>query len=135
MQTTTEEKEYPFYIKAPIILIGLFFFFYILMLLRAVLIPFAFAGLIAILLNPLFSRLHRKLPRVAAILITLLIATLVVSLLFYFLSSQIAMFGESLPALKAKTTTLLNFVSNWLHDRLNISVDRQVAALRAQMSG
>ena len=135
MQTTTDEKEYPFYIKAPIILIGLFFFFYILQLLGAVLIPFAFAGLIAILLNPLFSRLQGKLPRVPAILITILIATLVVSLLFYFLSSQIAMFGESLPAIKAKTGTLLNFVSNWLHHRLNISVEKQVAAIKAQIGG
>jgi predicted PurR-regulated permease PerM len=135
MQISTKEKEYPFYIKAPIILIGLFFFFYILLLLRAVLIPFAFAALIAILLNPLFSRLQRKLPRIAAILITILIATLVVSLLFYFLSSQIAMFGESLPAIKTKATTLLNFVSDWLHNRLNISVDRQVEAIRAQMRG
>src|SRR6478672_6867511 len=127
MQTTTEEKEYPFYIKAPIILIGLFFFFYILQLLGAVLIPFAFAGLIAILLNPLFSRLDRKLPRVVAIIITLLIATTAVVLLFYLLSSQIAMFGKSLPAIKAKTTMLLNFVQNWLQNRLGVSVSKQVA--------
>src|SRR4051812_41547532 len=129
MQTPAEEKVYPFYIKAPVILIGLFFFFYILQLMAAVLIPFAFAGLIAILLNPLFSRLDRKLPRVAAIIITLLIATTVVVLLFYFLSSQIAMFGRSLPAIKAKTTSLLNFVQSWLQNRLGVSVGKEVANL------
>ena len=132
---TTEENEYPFYIKAPVILIGLFFFFYILQLLGAVLVPFSFAGLIAILLNPLFSRLNRKLPRVAAILITLLIATATVGLVFYVLSSQIAMFGKSLPAIKTKTTTLLSFVQNWMQHRLGISVEKQVAGLKAQMSG
>ena len=132
---TTEENEYPFYIKAPVILIGLFFFFYILQLLGAVLVPFSFAGLIAILLNPLFSRLNQKLPRVAAILITLLIATATVGLLFYFLSSQIAMFGKSLPAIKAKTTALLSFVQNWMQHRLGIAVEKQVEGLKAQMSG
>src|SRR5438309_10090244 len=107
MQTPVEAKEeYPFYIKAPVILIGLFVFFYVLYLMEAVLIPFAFAGLIAILLNPLFTRLDSKLPRVVAIVFTLLIAITVVAGLFYFLSSQIAMFGKSLPGIQQKISNL-----------------------------
>jgi predicted PurR-regulated permease PerM len=135
MQTSTEESEYPFYIKAPLVLIGLFLFFYILYLLAAVLIPFAFAGLIAILLNPLFTRLDRRLPRVIAIVFTLLIAIAVVGALFYFLSSQIAMFGKSLPAIKGKSTALLGQVQAWLRSRFGVSVDKQVEGLKAQMSG
>src|SRR6476646_3155146 len=127
MQTPVEEKEYPFYIKAPLILIGLFLFFYILKLLGAVLIPFAFSGLFAILLNPLFGRLDPRLPRILAVILTLLIATAVVAGLFYFLSSQIAMFGKSLPAIKEKTTTLLSQVQNWLQSRFGVSVDKQMA--------
>lgn len=135
MQTPADEKEYPFYVKAPLILIGLFLFFYILYLMAAVLVPFAFAGLVAILLNPLFNRLDRKLPRVVAILLTLLIATAVVAGLFYFLSSQVAMFGKSLPAIQQKTATLLSNVQGWLRHRFGVSVDKQVAGLKAEMTG
>src|SRR6478672_3064983 len=97
MQNTPELRETPFYKKATIILVGLVFFFYILKWLAVVLIPFAFAGLISILLNPLFNRLNRKLPRIPAILLTLLIATLFVAGVVYFLSSQISKFSESMP--------------------------------------
>jgi len=135
MQTTTDEKEYPFYIKAPVILIGLFFFFYILKIIAAVAIPFAFAGLIAILLNPFFNRLDRRLPRVVAILLTLLIATAVVVALGYFLSSQIANFSQSLPSLKEKMTHLLSEVQTWMRAHLGVSVATQVEGLKAKVTG
>lgn len=134
MQASTEE-DYPFYIKAPLIIIGLFLFFYMLQLLAAILIPLAFAGLIAVLLNPLFKRLNRKLHRVVAITLTLLIATFAVAILFYFLSSQIAMFGKSLPVIKAKATILLTELQTWLRTRLGLSVDKQIASLKAEVTG
>lgn len=135
MQTTTEEKAYPFYIKAPVILIGLFLFFYVLQILADVLIPLSFAGLIATLLNPLFSRLSRRMPRVVAILVALLIATAVVAGLFYFLSSQIATFSKSLPAIKEKTAGLLSQSQAWLQNRFGVSAEKQVAGLKAQITG
>ncbi|HUQ97100.1 MAG TPA: AI-2E family transporter [Chitinophagaceae bacterium] len=132
---TTDEPEYPFYIKAPLVLIGLFLFFYILALMSSVLIPFAFAGLIAILLNPLFNRLDRKLPRIIAIVLTLLIALAVMAGLFYFLSSQIANFGKSLPALKEKTTMLLSELQTWIQLRFGVSVEKQVAGIKSEVTG
>ena len=44
-------KEYPFYIKVPVILLGLVISVFILSVLRDILVPLAFAALIAILLN------------------------------------------------------------------------------------
>lgn len=131
---TLPEKEYPFYLKAPVILVGLFFFFYILYILAAVLIPLSFAALIAILLNPLFTRLSRRLPRWLALVFTLLIAIGVVAGLFYFLSSQIGVFVKSLPAIKQKTAMLLHEMQIWLRNRFGLSVEKQVAGLTSEMT-
>jgi predicted PurR-regulated permease PerM len=125
----------PFYIKATIILIGLVFFFYILTALAEVLIPFAFAGLIAILLNPLFNRLSRLMPRIPAILITLLIATLFVAGLIYLLSSQIASFGESMPHVKQKLSTLLVKFQAWMQQTLGFSIKKHVGAIGEKLTG
>jgi AI-2 transport protein TqsA len=107
--------HYPFYIKAPLILIGLYLFFYILVLLREILIPFAFSALIAVLLNPVYNRLQRwKVPKVLAISLTILLAILVVAGVLFFLSSQIVQFGEMLPQLKTKSVELLHQLQEWL---------------------
>lgn len=128
-------KDVPFYIKATIILIGLVFFFYILRSLAEVLIPFAFAGLIAILLNPLFNRLNHIMPRIPAILLTLLIATLVLAGLIYLLSSQIASFGESMPHVKQKFSALLINFQAWMQQTLGFSIQKHVGAMKEKLSG
>ena len=102
-QVSQRKSRYPFFIKAPLIVIGLYLFFYILFLLQDILMPFAYAGLIAILLNPVYNRfLKWKMNKIVAILLTILLAVAVVAGVMYFLSSQIAQFGEMLPQLKEK---------------------------------
>jgi len=44
-------KEYPFYVRATVILVGLYYLASILNLLGGILVPFAFAILFSILLN------------------------------------------------------------------------------------
>lgn len=67
-------KEYPFYIKVPVILLGIVISVFILSVLRDILVPLAFAALIAILLNPLCNRIERKLPKMIAIILSMTIA-------------------------------------------------------------
>ena len=73
-QNSLAVKKYPFFIRATVVLFGLFLFCYILFLLSSVLVPFTFACLFAILINPLCRRLQRKLPRGLAIFFSILIA-------------------------------------------------------------
>ena len=129
-----ETHEQPFYIKATIILLGLVLFFYILNVLASVLTPLVFAGLFAILLNPLYNRLSRRMPRVPAIILTLLVAIAVVGGLFYFLSSRIAMFSTDLPLIKEKFTSLLTQLQTWVNKHLGPSMGKQVQALQQSFS-
>src|SRR5690242_9096666 len=97
-----EETDYPFYIKAPAVLLGLVLIIYILYVLGNILVPLAFAVLIAILLNPLCVRLEKYMPKPAAIIISILAAIALIGGLFYFLSTQISSFVDKLPLIQKK---------------------------------
>ena len=121
------EKQYPFYLKATVILFGLILFVFAIANLRSILIPLAFAGVFAILLNPVVTRLqHRKVPRVLAIISSLLLALLIFGGILYFLSSQIIRFGDTLPLLKQKFSMLVVEFEHWLQQRFGLSIEKQV---------
>ena len=123
-------KEYPFYLKATVILFGLILLIYILYMLGNILVPFSFAILFAILLNPLCSRLQRKLPRLLSVIITLLIAITLVGCILYFLIAQVAQFGQEVPALKLKFDALIDGTEHWVLLNFNIAIHSQVSFLR-----
>jgi len=123
-------KTYPFYIKAPVILLGLICFFFVLYTLQDILVPFSMAALIAILLNPLSTKLQRTLPRGIAIFITLLIAMLIVGGIFYFLSREIATFSKTVPALKAKFIMFAGELQQWIYVNFGVAIDKQVAMVK-----
>ncbi len=129
MNEVQKETTYPVYIKVPAVLVGLLAGIYILYTLGDILVPLAFAILISILLNPLYSRLETKMPKVAAILLTLLIATLAIGGLFYFLSTQISVFLDSLPQIKQKFSALLAQLQIWSKNEFGIDLKNQLAAL------
>ncbi len=123
------KKEYPFYIKAPVILLGLIITVYILYILQDILVPLAFATLIAILLNPLSNRLEKWFPKVISIIITMLVAVVFIVALLYFLSSQVAHFFDDLDAIKAKLTELLHTLQTFLRSSFGISTIKQMQIL------
>jgi predicted PurR-regulated permease PerM len=124
-----QEIEYPFYIKSAAVLMALVLTVFILHALAEVFVPLAFSVLFAILLNPLYVRLERRIPKVAAILLTLLFAFILLISLFYFLSTQIVGFMNSLPLLKQKAIAFLYELQNWTNRKLGISIHKQVAEI------
>nr|WP_294946943.1 AI-2E family transporter [uncultured Mucilaginibacter sp.] len=119
-------KDQPFYIQATAVLFGLVLVVYALATLADILVPLAFAAFLAILLNPLANRLQRhKIPRALSIAIAMLIALLVVAGVFYFLSSQIIQFGDSLPMLKQKFGEISVSFKDWVQSTFGIAVAKQ----------
>lgn len=135
MSEIQKEPDYPIYIKVPAILLGLVLGVWILYVLGDILVPVVFSVLIAILLNPLYSRFEKFMPKVPAILATLLVAIIIIGGLFYFLSTQISVFIESIPQIKQKLSTLLIELQFWAKDKFGFNIDKQVAALTASLSG
>lgn len=128
MDQQPEIKQYPIYLKATVILLGLVLIAYILNALSDVLVPFAFSILIAILLNPITVRLERYMPKTLAILFTILLAIIIIGTLLYLLSTQISMFTSSVPLLKQKTTSLLDELQIWAKSHFGISLQKQIDA-------
>ncbi|MDP4251697.1 MAG: AI-2E family transporter [Bacteroidota bacterium] len=131
-----EPVKMPMYLKWSQILLGIAVFFFILYVGQEILIPLVFAGMIAILLNPVVLFLCRKkIPRVIAILISLIVTMLLITALFYFFISQISLFSESFPLFKQKFLAFFNDSERWVARTFNISrwkVDAWVKKTQSQ---
>lgn len=129
-------REYPFYLKSTVILFGLILFIYALSMLGDILVPLAFALLIATLLNPLCNWLQqRRIPKVAAIIISLLLAFITVAAILYFMSSQMISFSASLPAIKQKFGELVTDLEGWVYAHFGIETQKQVAFIKNALNG
>jgi predicted PurR-regulated permease PerM len=131
MKLQQEGDGYPFYIKAPAILLGLVLTVYILYTLAGILIPVAFAILISILLNPVYVRLERFMPKVPAIIISILLAIALLAGLFYFLSTQISGFVNRIPVLQQRFAAILANLEAWGKEHFGLNLQKQIAALRS----
>jgi predicted PurR-regulated permease PerM len=120
------QKKYPFFFSSTVTLFGVMLFVFVLYELRSILVPLAFAVMIAILLNPLVNILTRKkINRIVAIFISLLASILFVAGLLYFLSSQVARFSENMPILEQKFSSLFHSLQLWLQNNFSLSLSKQ----------
>ena len=128
-------RQYPFYLKATVILFGLVLFVYSLAMLSGILIPFSFAMIMAILLNPLVNAFQRKgVGKIFAVIFSMLLALLVFGGIMYFISSQVIGFGENFPMLEDKLYELLKQFQTWVHANFGISIDRQVELINEALN-
>jgi predicted PurR-regulated permease PerM len=119
-------KEQPFYIQSTAVLFGLILLIYVLATLTDILVPLAFAAFIAVLLNPLANRFENyKIPKAWSIALAMLIALVVVGAVFYFLSSQMVQFGDSLPMLKQKMGEITLDLKHWIQNTFGTPVAKQ----------
>lgn len=120
------EKKYPFYFRSTVTLFGLMLFVYLLYVLKAILVPVAFATMIAILLNPVVNWLRgKKIPKVLAIIISLLVTVLLVAGVMVFVSSQIVRFSDNMPMLQEKFSALFHHFQFWLQQNYSLSLQKQ----------
>ena len=120
----------PFYKRLAQILIIITLSVYILSAMANIIIPFAFAGLFATLLNSLQNRfMHLKVPKVPSIILTILIAMLVVAAVLFFLSTQLVQFIDMLPQLQIKYKALVLDLETWVQQTFGISIYKQTQYL------
>ena len=128
-------KQYPFYIKSTVTLLGIILLTYSLINLRDILVPIAFAVIFAILLNPLVGRFQKAgINHLFAISIAMLLAIVVVCGILYFLSSQIIGFGDNLPVIKNKFADILHGLQQWLQVKFGLAINKQVELLDEAMN-
>ena len=118
-------SKFPFYAKLALVLTGGYVFISILYVSQHIVVPFVYALIISILLNPIVNYLERKkIKRVIAITIAVVIALLFTAGLVYLISSQLSMFNKSLPEMKQKFGDLFNRTSSWISVKFHISPEK-----------
>jgi predicted PurR-regulated permease PerM len=104
----------PFYAKSALIFVSVFAFVSIMYIGQDIIIPIVYATIFAILLNPFVNFLTRKkVSRIFAIIIVVMVALLVVITILYFLFSGITMFSESYPKFKIKLDETSDQLVKW----------------------
>jgi predicted PurR-regulated permease PerM len=122
--------QLPFYLKASTVLLGLALLFFILYLLKDILVPIAFSLLISILLNPVVNKMICwRIPKVVSILIVLLLAILVAAGIIIFISSQLASFSELAPQLQKRGAEILEQGTSWVQSTFNVKKEVQMQKL------
>jgi len=117
----------PFFLKASLSLIGLMLTGLLIYIGQDILVPIAFSILLAILLLPLNNWMEKKkVPRVVAISISLVLSLTFIGGVIWFLSMQIAGFADDLPAIKKQVTMHYYTVIHWLHDKFHLSYTKQM---------
>ena len=118
----------PYYVKLGYRFLVIFFICYFIYISRGVLIPFAFAILLAVLLLPIanfFERNHCS--RSLSIGISLILTAGIVSVLIYFFSTQIANFVDDIPSIKSHLQVHLEALQAWIKKTFHVSFHDQNA--------
>ena len=120
-------KKYPFYLRTTVILLGLTLFVYALFNLADVLIPLAFALMLAILLNPLanFFAVKCRFPPTIAIVVAILLAIILIVSVGYLLYMEIRSFSDQLPAFKKKLVEMSAKAQHAISQHLGIAFKQQ----------
>ena len=115
-------QKLPAYAKLSLILAGVLTFFYILVIGQDIIVPIVFAFIIAILLNPIVNFLcNKKVNRVVAIFIALILTISFLAGVIYLLISQLSMFSDSFPVFKEKFSAMFDELLKWVSHTFNIS--------------
>lgn len=115
----------PLYVKLAQVMVGIIACFYVLWIGQDIIVPLIFATILAVLLDPAVDRLERAgLGRVPSILLALLVSTLLLLALFYFIASQVSLFSNSLPQFKEKLGLLWRDLLGWLNAHLHVDEER-----------
>ena len=118
----------PFYTKLAMILICLFGLGFIFILGKKILSPLLFSFLFAIVLLPVagFFETRLKLPRSASSGLSVVLLLLFISLILYFVGSQISELAKDWPMFKESFSNTIDQIQNWVTQKFHIDVNKQM---------
>ena len=124
------KQQTPFYQKLTIYLLMFFLITVLIIYGGDIIIPLCYGALLAILLLPIvhfFER--RKIGRVMSIIISLFLATVLISGIFYFLASQIMSFADDIPKIKQQLNEHYKTLQVWVREHFNMTFREQTKLL------
>ena len=118
----------PFYTKLAMILVSLIAIGYMSVLGKEILCPLLFGFLFAIVLLPVaaFFEKRLKLPRSASSGLSVILLLIFVSLIVYFVASQITDLAQDWPLFKEQFTITLNNIHTWIGETFHVNTAKQL---------
>lgn len=128
------KNEHPLYVKIAYFVVAAIGVGYILYIGSSVILPVLFSILFAILLNPIVNFLHHKrVPRVLAIILSIIVSMALIGGLIFFIVSQVSLLSNMLPEFKIQLNTFLQQTVQWISEYFNISVSKLEASLNKSL--
>ena len=119
-------NQSPYYVKLGYKFLVIFFICYFIHISKGILIPFAFAVLLSVLLLPITNYFDSKrFSRSLSIGIALVLAIITIGAVIYFLSRQISNFVDDIPSLKKHLEEHLISVQHWIRETFHVSFSEQ----------
>lgn len=126
-------NQSPFYVKLGFKFLVIFFICFFIYAAQNILVPFAFAVLLSVVLLPIAQYLERKkLSKVISIAIAIILALFVIAGIIYFLSSQITSFMHDIPSIKERISDHFIKLQSWVKAKFDISFHKQNEYLNSQ---
>ncbi|WP_259016878.1 AI-2E family transporter [Emticicia fluvialis] len=123
-------QRLPFNLKLPLALLSITIIVYWLSVLEAVLVPFIISIILSILLFPVCDWLEkRKVNRVLAITITLVLFVVLIATIVYLASTQVRGFSKMIPQLISKVELAYKNLLSWTSKKFALSMETQVDQL------
>ncbi len=120
------KQSIPFYLKLTIFLFLAGLLCVLVIFGGDIILPLSYALLLAILLLPIVQFLERKkLGRVPASIIALVISFTIIGVLLYFITSQVAGFAEDLPRIREQLNDHYRTLQLWVKDHFNMTLKEQ----------
>ena len=122
---------YPFWLKTTIILFGLILLFIIMSYGKFILMPLAFAGFLAMLLNPVVTKLESwNWGKVWSIIFTMFLVVIILAGFISLISSQFVQFAERVPEVTDRLKNVTNEGINFIEQRVGLSQEQQTDYLQ-----
>ncbi len=119
-------KSWPLLVRLTFILILLFLVFYAVYIAQGILIPLGFSLLLAMLLQPIqFKCMQLRIPRIPAIMIAMLVATIVLTGVLMFMYYQVSTFVKDFGSVKKNLLQFFSQVQDWIGTTFNVSKQQQ----------
>ena len=116
-----ESIKLPFYAKGAFLLIGFYLLLYMLSIGQEIILPILYAAIITVLLSPMVDfMVKKKVNRILAVSLLLIISSLVFSALLVFIAWRITELDADLPELISKFESMLDQLVHWISQRFHI---------------
>lgn len=124
----------PFYLKFVVILIGIMLLVVVMRETKAILIPLLISGVLAIMISPLTGFLQRiKVPKVLAVILSVITLIGIISGLVYFFYNQILGFAGDVHLLEKRITHYLEIINQFVEANFEGAVPVSIESIQQNL--